>query len=96
MLELLGKAVTCAILGKTGPPRTRIISLLHKDDRISNLDQINKYSSHSVILNKIHKEQIIRKEELKVFEGCLQDHQKAVSTTLSRFNNCRVNIELLK
>lgn len=71
--------MTCAILGKTGPPRTRVIGLLQNDDRIATLDQFQKYASHSIILNKIHKEQIIRKEELKVFESSLQDHQKAVS-----------------
>jgi hypothetical protein len=29
-------------------------------------------------LNKMYKEQIIRKEELKVFEAVLVEHQKAV------------------
>ena len=30
LLELLGKAVTCAVLGKTGPQRSRVLGLLHK------------------------------------------------------------------
>ena len=29
LLELLGKAVTCALLGKSGPQRSRIISMLY-------------------------------------------------------------------
>jgi hypothetical protein len=33
----------------------------------------------------MHKEQIIRKDELTSFEATLQDHQKAVSTLLSLF-----------
>jgi hypothetical protein len=46
------------------------------------LDYIPKYSSHSVIVIKMCKEQIIRNEELKVMESVLVDHQKAVSTFL--------------
>ena len=30
LLELLGKAVTCAVLGKVGPQRVRVMTLLHK------------------------------------------------------------------
>ena len=30
LLELLGKAVTCAVLGKAGPQRSRVLGLLYK------------------------------------------------------------------
>ena len=30
LLELLGKAVTCAVLGKVGPQRSRVLGLLYK------------------------------------------------------------------
>jgi hypothetical protein len=29
--------VTCAILGKAGPQRSRILDLLHKDERLAGL-----------------------------------------------------------
>jgi hypothetical protein len=29
-MELLGKAVTCAVLGKSGPQRSRVLGLLYK------------------------------------------------------------------
>jgi hypothetical protein len=30
LMELLGKAVTCAVLGKSGPQRSRVLGLLYK------------------------------------------------------------------
>ena len=49
-----------------------------KDERLPSLDQLPKYSSHSVILSKMLKEQILKKEELQVFQSSLLPHQKAV------------------
>ena len=40
LLELLGKAVTCAVLGKAGPQRSRVLGLLHKDERVLSLEQV--------------------------------------------------------
>ncbi len=78
LLELLGKAVTCAILGKAGQQRTRVLGLLYQDDRLSGLDQLTAYSSHYTVLSKMFKEQILKREELAVFEESLMPHQKAV------------------
>ena len=33
LMELLGKAVTCAVLGKAGPQRSRVLGLLYKVKR---------------------------------------------------------------
>jgi COP9 signalosome complex subunit 4 len=79
LLELLAKAVTCTILGKSGQQRNRIMGLLFNDPRLASLDQLTNYTSHSILLTKMFKGYIIRKEELGNFEASLQEHQKAVS-----------------
>mmetsp|Transcript_21775 Transcript_21775/g.48460 ORF Transcript_21775/g.48460 Transcript_21775/m.48460 type:complete len:397 (-) Transcript_21775:233-1423(-) len=79
LLELLGKAVTCAILSKTGPQRGRVLGLLVKDERLAQLDCHAKYSAHSNVLRKMHNEQILRKSELAMFEESLMPHQKATA-----------------
>lgn len=79
LLELLGKAVTCAILSKAGQQRSRVLGLLVKDERLADLDNTDKYASHRIVLTKMHLEQIIKKSELDVFVEALMPHQKAVS-----------------
>jgi COP9 signalosome complex subunit 4 len=101
LLELLGKAVTCAILGKAGQQRTRVLGLLFQvlycpiliftsdmpsflqDERVSSLDHLTGYESHHTVLSKMFKEQILKKDELVIFESSLMPHQKAVSELLS-------------
>lgn len=79
LLELYVKAITCNILGKTGPQRTRNLGLLYKDPRLESVSLIEKYTSHPIILEKMFKEQIVRKDEVFGFESCLSDHQKATT-----------------
>lgn len=78
LLELYVKAITCNILGKTGPQRTRNLGLLYKDPRLESISLIEKYTFHPIILEKMYKDQIVRKDEVAAFELCLLDHQKAV------------------
>ena len=56
LLELLGKAVTCSILGNAGPQRSRMLGTLYKDER-----------SHSLpnypMLEKMYKEGLLRPDE---------------------------------
>mmetsp|Transcript_35381 Transcript_35381/g.36046 ORF Transcript_35381/g.36046 Transcript_35381/m.36046 type:complete len:407 (-) Transcript_35381:73-1293(-) len=79
LLELLGKAVTCAVLGRPGPQRSRVLGLLYKDERIHTLDLIPKYSGHSSVLTKMFTNQLLRKDELTAFESCLMKHQMAIA-----------------
>lgn len=81
LLELLAKAITCAVLGKTGPPRSRVLALLYQDDRLGSLDAMlpAQYADHAVVLGRVFKEQMLLKEELKAFENCLMPHQKATT-----------------
>jgi COP9 signalosome complex subunit 4 len=80
LIELLCKAVTCAVLGKAGPQRTRVLGLLYKDERIRNLEQIPKYSSHASILTKMYTQQLLRADELNSFEATLAPHQIALTS----------------
>ncbi|KAF4143427.1 PCI domain-containing protein [Phytophthora infestans] len=71
LLELLSKAVTCAILASAGPQRSRLLGTLYKDERVKN-------SEHVAILEKMYTEQLIRRPELVQFEKSLLPHQRAV------------------
>ena len=79
LLELLGKAVTCSILGNAGPQRSRILGTLCKDERVATLETLKQYSTHAQVLAKMYKEQILRRNELAAFEASLMPHQKAVA-----------------
>jgi COP9 signalosome complex subunit 4 len=78
LLQLLGKAVTCAVLAKSGPQRTRILALLYKDDRLEQLSTLANFSSHPALLEKMYKEQLLQPQELRAFESSLALHQKAM------------------
>lgn len=79
-LELLGNAVTCAVLCKAGPQRSRVLGLLYKDDRIKDLESIPKFSSHASILVKMYTQRLLNTSELVTFEKFLKSHQKALTS----------------
>lgn len=79
ILQLLGKAVTCVILGKISMQRSRILSMLINDPRIHELEALDGYKTHYFLLSKIYKQQIVRENDLMEFESTLDIHQKAVS-----------------
>jgi len=63
-------AVSCAILAKAGPQRSRVLAMLYSDDR-------SKQLPNYPMLEKMLKERIISASETATFEQLLQDHQKA-------------------
>eukprot|EP01099_Mayorella_cantabrigiensis_P003700 TRINITY_DN2796_c0_g1_i4.p2 TRINITY_DN2796_c0_g1~~TRINITY_DN2796_c0_g1_i4.p2 ORF type:complete len:387 (+),score=99.16 TRINITY_DN2796_c0_g1_i4:101-1261(+) len=69
-LQALEYAITCAILAKAGPQRSRVLALLYKDERSS---QLEIYP----ILEKMSLERVLRKEEAKKFAERLKPHQQA-------------------
>eukprot|EP00981_Chlorochromonas_danica_P002058 scaffold420_cov169-Ochromonas_danica.AAC.18 len=79
LLELLVKAITCTILSKAGVQRSRILSLICKDDRLSDLEHNPKHSVHAALVQKMFREQIIKNDEVKQLEISLADHQKAMT-----------------
>eukprot|EP00934_Nitzschia_sp_Nitz4_P008093 Nitzschia sp. Nitz4//scaffold121_size67750//58019//59379//NITZ4_006075-RA/size67750-augustus-gene-0.132-mRNA-1//-1//CDS//3329534372//8083//frame0 len=78
LLEMLGRATTCAILAPSGPQRQRVLGHIYKDERIGQLESISGLESHASILRKMCMNQILRKDELTKFEASLQPHQKAI------------------
>ena len=51
---------------------------LSNDSRLSQLDSISEFQSHSSILTKMYHNRIVQKQELEAFESSLADHQKAL------------------
>ena len=66
----LQNAVTCAILAKPSPSRTRVLSALYSDSRTLSLP-------HASLLAKVCKGRVVDAEEVAVFESLLAEHQKA-------------------
>jgi len=78
LLQMLGMAATCAILAPSGPQRQRVLGHIYKDERLDKLESMETFATHSIILKKMHLFQILRPEELKIFEASLAEHQKAI------------------
>lgn len=83
-LMMLSAAVTAAILAPAGPQRSRVLSTLIRDERVSSLPQ-------STILSKVFLDRIVRPDEVASFEGMLQPHQRA---ELARTGNEREMMRL--
>ena len=49
---------------------------------MSHLDDLPAYASHSGILTKMYKEQILKYSELQAFEESLMPHQRSVRSTI--------------
>jgi len=79
LLQMLGKAATCAILAPSGPQRQRVLGLVYKDERLSQLDSLPEFETHSEVLTKMYMNQVLRKDEaLLKFEKSLPVHAQAV------------------
>jgi len=78
LLSMLGRAVTCAILSPNSAQRQRVLGLVYKDERLSQLDAIPEFQSHFAVLTKMYLNRIVQKRELEQFESSLADHQKAI------------------
>jgi len=61
LLMVLGKAVTCAILAPSGPQRQRVLGHIYNDSRLSQLDSMEGFETHSTILRKMYEGQILRR-----------------------------------
>jgi len=70
LLQSLENAVTCAILAKAGGPRTRVLAMLHRDERSKNLKNYK-------VLEKMHKNRILSKKNQDDFAKQLSDHHQA-------------------
>ena len=71
LLQLLQCAITCAILAKAGPQRSRLLASLYSDERSCHLENYE-------MLTKLFMQRIIKKPEMEKFSEKLQDHHKAL------------------
>jgi len=77
LLTALEHAVTCAILSKAGPQRSRVLAMLVSDERSRQLPN----ACAGLLLEKMFKERIIRASEVQQFQKILQTHQNATTST---------------
>jgi COP9 signalosome complex subunit 4 len=79
LLQMLGRAATCAILAPSGSQKHRILGLLIKDARLEQLSALPQYSTHANLVRQMYVAQIIKPDEsIKILEASLADHQKAI------------------
>jgi COP9 signalosome complex subunit 4 len=68
----LSKAITCAVLAPAGPPRSRALAKLYKDERCPLMAEYG-------ILEKMFLDRIISPDEVNKFASGLDEHQLAQS-----------------
>ncbi|KAJ4345908.1 uncharacterized protein N0V89_012044 [Didymosphaeria variabile] len=68
--QALGSSIVCAVLSPAGPPRSKMLATLYKDDRASSVE------NHSV-LEKMFFDRLIPPQETKAFAETLQPHHLA-------------------
>jgi COP9 signalosome complex subunit 4 len=78
LLQMLGRAATCAILAPSGAQKQRVLGLLYSDARLHQLDALPSMQTHATLVTKMYRTQVIRPEEFVQFEASLAKHQKAV------------------
>jgi len=78
LLQLLGRAATCAILAPSGAQKHRVLGLVYQDDRLHQLDAMASLETHAMLVTKMYCSQVIRPAEVVQFEASLSDHQKAL------------------
>lgn len=72
--QSLEYAISCGILAKAGPARSRVLAMLCSDERSRSLQNF-------AMLEKMFKERIISAAEVSAFEKMLQPHQIAETGT---------------
>lgn len=101
-MDALERAVTCAILARAGPHRTRILSMLYKDERcvfdLQRASKILKYVCRCrkllrvfPMLEKMYMGRLLRTPEISAYSKTLRPHQLATTMdglTVSR-RSCR-------
>ena len=88
-LMSLQNAVTCAVLAKPSPSRTRILSLLYQDERSQQLP-------HYLLLSTVYRGLVAPPAQVSAFESMLAEHQRAETSqgmTVVRASLMEHNIE---
>lgn len=69
-LACLSKALTCAVLAPAGPPRSRLLAMLFKDERYQAVSTYN-------MLQAMYLGRIVRSPQVAAFAATLMGHQQA-------------------
>lgn len=69
-VQALAAAITAAVLAGAGPPRSKALAKLYRDDRASSTDEFS-------ILEKLFLDRLLSPEEVATFAAKLQPHQLA-------------------
>ncbi|TPX62810.1 hypothetical protein PhCBS80983_g00002 [Powellomyces hirtus] len=72
--QLLGQAVTCAVLAGAGPQRSRMLATLYKDDRLRDTPDLAPAND---ILQKMYLGRVLRPQHVAHFAPTLAPHQLA-------------------
>ncbi|KAK3951019.1 hypothetical protein QBC32DRAFT_344965 [Pseudoneurospora amorphoporcata] len=72
-LHTLSMAIKCAVLAPAGPPRSRVLGRLYKDERSASLEQYG-------ILEKMFLDRLLTKTEVDKFAQDLAPHQLATTS----------------
>jgi COP9 signalosome complex subunit 4 len=67
--------MTCIILGKSHPQKTRLIHLFYRDIRYSTVLLMERYIPHTILLEKMYAGELIDGKIVEQFAQTLQPHQ---------------------
>uniref|UniRef100_A0A1B0G211 PSMD12/CSN4-like N-terminal domain-containing protein n=1 Tax=Glossina morsitans morsitans TaxID=37546 RepID=A0A1B0G211_GLOMM len=72
-MPVLQRAIVCTILSPVCQERSILLAQLHQDKRVKNLLAYD-------IIEKMHREIVVKRSELQQFETLLQKHHKSIAT----------------
>lgn len=76
LLQLLGRAATCAILAPSSSQKQRVLGLLVKDERLPKLSSLPSFQNHAMLVRKLYNCQVVTPADLEHLS--LATHQQAV------------------
>mmetsp|Transcript_9382 Transcript_9382/g.14483 ORF Transcript_9382/g.14483 Transcript_9382/m.14483 type:complete len:390 (-) Transcript_9382:184-1353(-) len=76
LLQLLGRAATCAILAPSSSQKQRVLGLLVKDERLPKLSSLPSFQNHAMLVRKLYSCQVVTPADLEHLS--LATHQQAV------------------
>jgi COP9 signalosome complex subunit 4 len=78
LLQLLGCSITCAVLGKPSPHRSRLLASLAADPRLQSLSSLPSFGRHATVLLAMARQQLLSLQDMQAFEATLPSHHRAI------------------
>mmetsp|Transcript_18879 Transcript_18879/g.27924 ORF Transcript_18879/g.27924 Transcript_18879/m.27924 type:complete len:390 (+) Transcript_18879:68-1237(+) len=76
LLQLLGRAATCAILASSSSQKQRVLGALAKDERLPKLSSLPSFRNHAMLVKKLYNCQVVSPNDLEHLS--LATHQQAI------------------